>query len=1199
MRHSQTRFYDMMGGRVAMLLAAFAFSFAVAFTGLFAFGVQQAHADYTRDCLYVGLSDGATRYYYVDSTGIYTDVADGDPATLPTGLSWDSSTYTLTMTNWTGCFIANPSTNTDHTSWHINLVGSNKLTGGYNEKGRNHFNALQSDMTLSIGGTGSLTIDNTATYSSDGRTIAVFMDKNSSNAGSITVEDSVTLDVKWIGGAMTAAFYMWHLNVNDSASVDVDVFSGSATDARVFGNGGLVCNTSGTVVLATNGIPYSGGFGWQMNGTGHLTSYSYGSDRRTSGDVGRTISYQSATGYRVYGNYLRPHNASNPTPYIYNVTPAFSICHPSRINSTVTEKSLPLVAPAAGEIPQVALQVSDSSGNKQYIADVQWCEGSSADPSDGLEFFKEHTTYKAVVSLAAMPGYTFQGLFDDDITVPGATTTSYDASTAVVTATFPATGAVVKPSISGEITLAPPVAGETAQDSISGEGYTGTVEWRTAPKDYLTTEFGYNTTYTAKVDLTIDSAYTVLGLQASDFTLKGVTSAYTVDYTEGSTTVLFKFSEPTEYRLLLTLGGENYSIDKNGAATPALPAGLSFDIASQALILDNYTGTSIVSRGDCDTLNLYLKGTNTLTGYNYTSDFIGITTPLLGLAANGGDIAIRGDSDACLNIDIEINETNAGVDRCVSGIFTQRYSFRKASFTLFDPDVNVSIADPGRKEIATRIECVAVPYYGSSDVFSKIFFAGAGSLNTTLDVGTVGSSCIKGVMVAEPGFTGSVTADVKDAGTVMNSGYDPFTSDSATHKNIGYISYRKQEQQYAYLNKDISKQSFKLAGASFEYTGSAITPEVTAPLRMIKDADYTVAYSENVMPGTAKVTIEGKGDFTGAATKTFAINPIEITDEMVSLAETTCTYSGTEKKPAVTVAKGGLTLVEGTDYTVGYADNTAVGTAKAIVTGAGVYTGTVTKTFQILPQTTITDSWVTLSATTFTYDGKVKAPTVTVTSPDGVLAEGAQYTVANLGGHVDAGSYTVTVKGVGDYNGTVKKSFVVKPQAILDKNVTTAGSTYAYQGTFIWPDVYVKNAARERLVVGIHFDVDYQSSDFTKVGVHTMAITAKGNYAGTFKRTVTIKPAKAKVSKLTPYAGKLKVTASTKPSVKGASTYKIGYKKKGSTKWKYVTTTMKTKTILKLKTGKRYYVKIRAYKKVNGKTYWGAWSATKLSSAVK
>lgn len=70
---------------------------------------------------------------------------------------------------------------------------------------------------------------------------------------------------------------------------------------------------------------------------------------------------------------------------------------------------------------------------------------------------------------------------------------------------------------------------------------------------------------------------------------------------------------------------------------------------------------------------------------------------------------------------------------------------------------------------------------------------------------------------------------------------------------------------------------------------------------------------------------------------------------LISLSKTTYTYDGKGKKPSVVVEMGGKKLKKGTDYKVEYENNVKVGTAKAIISGMGDYTGTVTKSFTINP----------------------------------------------------------------------------------------------------------------------------------------------------------------------------------------------------------------------------------------------------------
>lgn len=61
------------------------------------------------------------------------------------------------------------------------------------------------------------------------------------------------------------------------------------------------------------------------------------------------------------------------------------------------------------------------------------------------------------------------------------------------------------------------------------------------------------------------------------------------------------------------------------------------------------------------------------------------------------------------------------------------------------------------------------------------------------------------------------------------------------------------------------------------------------------------------------------------------------------------TFTGTSRKPAVTVILSGKELVKNTDYTVKYSNNKAIGKATVTITGKGKYTGVIKKTFKIVP----------------------------------------------------------------------------------------------------------------------------------------------------------------------------------------------------------------------------------------------------------
>jgi len=76
--------------------------------------------------------------------------------------------------------------------------------------------------------------------------------------------------------------------------------------------------------------------------------------------------------------------------------------------------------------------------------------------------------------------------------------------------------------VSTAISLRAPVDGETPVASVTGTGYSGTVEWKDSSNVTLSGNFVSGTVYTATITLTkINAAYTFDGVAADEFTLSG------------------------------------------------------------------------------------------------------------------------------------------------------------------------------------------------------------------------------------------------------------------------------------------------------------------------------------------------------------------------------------------------------------------------------------------------------------------------------------------------------------------------------------------------------------------------------------------------------------------------------------------------------------------------------------------------------
>lgn len=140
------------------------------------------------------------------------------------------------------------------------------------------------------------------------------------------------------------------------------------------------------------------------------------------------------------------------------------------------------------------------------------------------------------------------------------------------------------------------------------------------------------------------------------------------------------------------------------------------------------------------------------------------------------------------------------------------------------------------------------------------------------------------------------------------------------------------------------------------------------------------------------------------------------------------TYTGSALKPSPIVMNGSYRLEEGVAYEVAdCVDNKNVGTAAFILRGLRPYTGEIDCSFMIRPAS-VSNATITLSATSFTYNGKVRKPklkavTIALGGSSRKL-KSSEFEVANPG--VMRGTGKVTVKGVGNFTGTAKAKYTVK-----------------------------------------------------------------------------------------------------------------------------------------------------------------------------
>ena len=247
-----------------------------------------------------------------------------------------------------------------------------------------------------------------------------------------------------------------------------------------------------------------------------------------------------------------------------------------------------------------------------------------------------------------------------------------------------------------------------------------------------------------------------------------------------------------------------------------------------------------------------------------------------------------------------------------------------------------------------------------------------------------------------------------------------------------------------------------------------------------------------------------------------------------------------------------------------------------------------------LSRISISKASVTLSTSTYAYDGKAKKPGVTVKLNGKTLKNGTDYT-ASYSNNTKVGTAKVTITGKGNYTGSVSKTYSIKNDF---KKATVSGiSTKAFTGKNITQTITVKYNGKT-LKKGTDYTVSYSNNK--SIGTATVKIAGKGSYTGTITKTFKINPAKQEIQKLTAKSKAFFVDWAQKGSATG---YEIQYATNSKfTSAKKVTITNNktdTKTISKLSGKKKYYVRVRSYTTVKGTKYYGAWSSVKNVTTKK
>lgn len=323
-------------------------------------------------------------------------------------------------------------------------------------------------------------------------------------------------------------------------------------------------------------------------------------------------------------------------------------------------------------------------------------------------------------------------------------------------------------------------------------------------------------------------------------------------------------------------------------------------------------------------------------------------------------------------------------------------SFAYADMTLSDSDVTLKAYNTKQLTYSTTGYEIGITKWVSSnsDVASVddnglVTAVGVGEATITVSKGSSKASCkvhVIPIKLKECTITG-----------LNNFTYAPYSLNledvMVTYNNQDLLYGRRVIMTYDYENNNAGthvvtftsgtpnvddegvgiQRSFEIYPQDIDYVNmEGFTPDSTytgnpcyvkvklkadEPRFLEEGKDYTLSYKNNILPGTATVTINGIGNYKGSYSKDYVIRADlgkAVSKTYVQpLARKTCTGYAIKPTPYVNaVGTGGkvVRLVEGKDYKYSYENNIKVGRATLKINGIGNYIGTKNVYFTIYPK---------------------------------------------------------------------------------------------------------------------------------------------------------------------------------------------------------------------------------------------------------
>ena len=335
------------------------------------------------------------------------------------------------------------------------------------------------------------------------------------------------------------------------------------------------------------------------------------------------------------------------------------------------------------------------------------------------------------------------------------------------------------------------------------------------------------------------------------------------------------------------------------------------------------------------------------------------------------------------------------------------------------------------------------------------------------------------------------------------------------------------------------------------YTRNAITP-----VPLVKDSttgdiidvvfDYlnntNVFWSDGQVAQNAKIIVKQVNNSNYILNSNeekfiyFKILPKNLTDSDIVLSGVLPFYRYTGsaiEKPTPVLTWGESNLKNLTDYEVKYyrdyesgvetEDFTNLGIISVVITAKadGNYINTISVDYNIIAAD-LSEVQIDFDKVyNFVYNGSAFTPTLEILLDTFVLEDGRDYALTYKN-NTNAGTATITITGIGSFNGTREKEFEISPKSITNLDITQTEENYEFLGTEIKPEITILDSeiivdtASKILASGFDYDITYyrnyvdenskgtETTDFVNVGTITFEIVFKNNYIGFLNTSYTI-----------------------------------------------------------------------------------------------